>query len=59
MPIKTSTGGEVLVVSVGYVINQFNLWSKLVGITSDGGTNLATCKAILEITFDNMGVFDL
>ena len=59
MPITTSTYVDVLEVPVGNVINQFNLGSKLVGITSDGGTNLATCKAILESTFDNTGVFDL
>ena len=55
IPIKTSTDG----VMVGNVINQFNIGYKLVSITRDGGTNLATCKAILESTFDNMGVFDL
>ena len=44
---------------VGNVTNQFNLGSKIVGITSDGRANLSTCKAILESNFDNMGVFDL
>ena len=41
------------------LINQFSLGSKIVGITSDGGTNLATCKAILESNFDKTGVFVL
>ena len=59
MPITTSTDGESLAVLVDNVINQFNLGSKLVGITSDGGTNLATCKVISEINFDNTGVFYL
>ena len=59
MHITTSTDGESLAVTVGNIINQFNLGSKIAGITSDGGTNLETCKAILEITFDNSGVFDL
>ena len=56
IPITTSTDGESLAVTVGNVINQFNLWSKLVGITSYGGTNLARCTAILDSTFDNTGV---
>ena len=34
-PITTSTDGESLAVPIGNVINQFNLESKLVGITSD------------------------
>ena len=59
IPITTSTDVESLAVPVGNVINQFNLGSKLVGITSDGGTNLVICKPILKSTFDNMGVFDL
>ena len=59
MPITTSKYGNILAVLVGIVINQFSLGSKLVGITSDGGTNLARCKAVLEINFDNTGVFDL
>ena len=58
MPIKTSTYGESLAATVGNLINQFNLGSKLVGVTSYGRTNLAACKAILESNFDNMGVFD-
>ena len=32
---------------------------ELVGITSDGRTNLAKCKSILEINFDNTVLFDL
>ena len=59
MTITTSNGGDILEVLVGNVINQFNLGSKIVGVTSDDGTNLATCKAILESTFYNTGVFDL
>ena len=59
MPIKTSTDGESLAFLVGNVINLFNLGSKLVVITSYGGTNLEICKAILEITLHNTGVFDL
>ena len=47
MPITTSTDGESLAGPVSNVINQFSLGSKLVGITSDGETNLAICKAIL------------
>ena len=41
IPITTSTDGDGIAVLVGYVINQFSLVSKLVGITSDGGTNPA------------------
>ena len=59
VPITKSTDGESLAIPVGNVINQFNLGSKLLGITSDGRTNLVTCKTILENNFDNMGVFDL
>ena len=59
MPITTSTFGESISVTVGNVINQFNLGSKIVGITSDGGTNLVRCKAVLESTFDNTGMFDM
>ena len=59
MPITTSTDGESLVFLVGNVINQFSLGLKLVVITSDVGTNLARCKAILDSTFDNTGVLDL
>ena len=59
MLITTSTDGDSIEVSVGNVINHFNLEYKRVGITSDRGTNLARCKAILESTFDNTRVFDL
>ena len=59
MPVTPSTDGEIIEVPVGNLINQFNLGSKLFGITSDGRTNLATCKAILKSNFDNTGVFDL
>ena len=59
MPITTSTGGDILAALVCDVINRFNLGSKLVGITSDGGTSLAICKAVLESNFNNMEVFDL
>ena len=59
IPITTSTYGGSISVMVGNVINQFGLGSKLVGVTRSGGTNLVRCKAILEITFDNTGVFDL
>ena len=59
MPITTSTDGESVAVPFGNVVNQFNLGSKLVSITSYFRTNLATYKAILESNFDNTGVFDL
>ena len=59
MPITTSTDDDIIAVPVDNVFNQFSLGSKLVGITSDGGTDLAICKVILESNFDNMGVFDL
>ena len=59
MPITTSTDGESIAVPVGNLINQFSLGSKLVSTASYGGTNLDRCKAILESTFDNTGVFDL
>ena len=59
MPITTSNDDESLEVPIGNLNNLFNLGSKIVVITSDGETNLATCKSILENTFDNMGVFDL
>ena len=54
MTIKKSTYSKNLAVPVGNLINQFNLGLKLVGITSDGGTNLVMCKAILESNFENM-----
>ena len=38
---KISTDGESLAVPFDKVFNQFNLGSKLVGITSDDGPNLA------------------
>ena len=56
---KISTDGESLAVPFDKVFNQFNLGSKLVGITSDGGPNLARWNAILDIIFDNKIVFDL
>ena len=59
MPITTSTDDDIIAVPVDNVFNHFSLGSKLVGITSDGGTDLAICKVILESNFDNMGVFDL
>ena len=59
MPITRSTDGESLAVLVSNLINQFGLGSKIFSITSDSGTNLARCKAILENIFDNTGVFDL
>ena len=57
--ITASTNVEVFSVSVGNVINHFNLGSKIVGITSDGGTNLVTRKATLDIASYNKVVFDL
>ena len=59
MPITTSTAGESTSFTVVNVINKFNLGSKLISITSYGGTNLEIYKRILESTFDNTGVFDL
>ena len=59
MSITTSTDGESLAGPVGNEINYFNLGSKIVGINSNGRTNLAACKDILESTFYNTGVFDL
>ena len=59
MPIKTSTDYDIIAVPVGNLINQLNLGLKLVGITSDRGTNLVRYKTILEITFSNTGVFNL
>ena len=46
MPITTSNDGDSIAVLVSNVINQFSLGSKIVGITSDGGTNLTRCKVI-------------
>ena len=57
--ITTSTDGESLTVPVSNVINQFSLGSNIVGIPSDGRTNLARFKAILENNLDNKGVFNL
>ena len=45
MPTRTSTDGDSLSVTVVNVINHFSLGLKVVGITSDGGTNLAVFKA--------------
>ena len=59
MPITTITDGEILVVLVSNLINQFSLGLKIVGRTSDGRNNLAIFKVILESTFDNTGVFYL
>ena len=59
MTITTSTDGEIIAVLVSNVINQFSLESKLVGITSEVGTKLVRCKAILESIFYNTRVFDL
>ena len=58
MPITTYTDGESLVVPVSSFINQFSLATKLVGITSGGGTNMARRKEVLESNFENTGVFD-
>ena len=57
-PITTSTDGDSLVVTVSNAINHFSLGSKLVCITSDGRTNLTSCKVILESNSDNTGVFE-
>ena len=57
--ITPSTYGESFAGLLGNVINQFNLGSKLVGITSVEGTNLARCEAILQSNFDSTGLFDL
>ena len=59
MLITELTDGDNLAVLVINVINQFSLGSKILGITSYGGTNLATFKAILESTFDKTGVSEL
>ena len=59
VPITTSIYGQNIVFPVSSVINQFILGPKLFGIESDGGTNLARCKAMLESNFDIAGVFDL
>ena len=59
MRITASTDGDIILVLVGNIINQINLVPKIVAITSDGGTNLEICKAILESNFDRTGVFDL
>ena len=59
MPITKSTYGESISVLVSNLINHFSLGLKLVGITSNDGTNLARCKGILESNFYNTGVFEL
>ena len=51
IPITISTDGESLAVLVVNVINQFNLWSKRVGITSDGGTNQANARKFKRVLF--------
>ena len=40
MPIIASIYDDVIVLTVGSFIVQFSLGTKLVGITSDGGTKL-------------------
>ena len=40
MPTTTSTDGESFAVLVGNAIKHLNLVPKIVGITSDSGTNL-------------------
>ena len=59
IPITKSTYSESLAVPVSNVIKQFSLGSKVLGMNSDGGTNLARFMAILESNFDNIGVNDL
>ena len=59
IPITKSTYCESLAVPVSNVIKQFSLGSKVLGMNSDGGTNLARFMAILESNFDNIGVNDL
>ena len=59
IPITESTDGESLTVMVSNIISQLDLGLKLVGITSDGGTNLVRFKDILGSTFEKTGVFDL
>ena len=59
MHITTSTYVDSIAVTFSTVINQFSLWKKLVGIPSDGGTNLERCMVILESNFDNTGVLHL
>ena len=44
MPRTPSTDGEIIAVLVSNIINKFSLESKLVGIISDGGTNLEIWK---------------
>ena len=57
--ITKSTNSEITADPVSNVINQFSLGLELVGINSDGRTNLARCKSILESNFDNTVVVDL
>ena len=40
-------------------MDLFSLETKLVGITSNGGTNLTRCTKSLESDFDNTGMFKL
>ena len=58
MPTTTSTDTVSISFPVSSVIKHFILGKKLVGLTSDGKTNLVIYKAILESNFDNTGVFD-
>ena len=51
IPITISTDGDSILVPVSNVINHFSLGLRLVDITSDGGTNMSICKAILESSF--------
>ena len=55
MPIITATDDESLEVTVSNLITQFSLRSILVGITSDGGTNLERLKDIYKVLLTTMG----
>ena len=52
------TDGASLAIPVGECIQIFNLQNKVVSYTSDGGSNLKTCKEALDLKVNNSAVFD-
>ena len=53
----TDTGGVSLSKYVLEVVENFVLEAKIVGVTSDGGSNLWFCREVLDSKYRNDSVF--
>ena len=53
----TATDGVPLFLSIREVVDNFFLKSKIVRITSDGGSNLQVCRNAMESKYTNGSIF--